>query len=225
MQLGEREIDGTDVGAVLHDLAEQLAGHRAELLLEHARNDRLLDERGDVGLLDPAEPVGQDAGADVDQALGMVSVDEPAAGPGRDLRGGDALAHDVLTEEVLRDELLQARAERLLALGDDRRVRDRQPHRMPEDGSDREPVGDRAHHRGLGASVDVAEHAVAVAGDQVHQGSEDQQGERERLHATQPAQSGGVTLAFTERNRQAARTGIRGHIGSVTTAGGNRPRA
>ena len=62
----------------------------------------------------------------------------------------------VLLEEVLAHELLQAPAEVVLALRDQRRVRDRQPERVLEQRRHREPVRDRAHHRRLGAGVHEA---------------------------------------------------------------------
>src|SRR3546814_18869936 len=39
----------------------------------------------------------------------------------------------------------------------DRRMGDRQPERMAKQGGDREPIGEPAHHRGLGEAPQIAE--------------------------------------------------------------------
>src|SRR5688500_8527231 len=88
---------------------------------------------------------------------------------------------------------------------------------MPEDRGDGEPVGDRPYHRGLGAGVHIAEHAVAVAGEQIDEGGKHQQRESERLHTAQAAQSGGIVGTLTHRDRQAGRAVARSHNRSVTT--------
>jgi hypothetical protein len=96
-----------------------------------------------------------------------------------------ALADDPLLQEVLPDELLQAAAQHLLALRDQRGVRDRETEGVLEQRRDREPVGDRAHHRRLGAGVDVAPDAVEVEGDDVHRGGEQQQPDGDGAHPAQ----------------------------------------
>ena len=68
----------------------------------------------------------------------------------------DPLADDRLLQEVLAEELLEALAQLVLALGDQRGVRDRQPERVLEQRGHGEPVGDRADHRRLGAGVHEA---------------------------------------------------------------------
>ena len=59
---------------------------------------------------------------------------------------GQLLPDHVLGQEVGGHELGQRRADGVLAVGDDRGVRDRQPERPPEQGGDREPVGQRTDH-------------------------------------------------------------------------------
>ena len=58
------------------------------------------------------------------------------------------------------------------------------PERPPEQGGDREPVGERSDHRRLGRRPDVADPGRAAvlrpAGDQVHDGGGDQQRGGER---------------------------------------------
>ena len=95
---------------VAKDLLEQLAHDRAELLLLEPRDQRLLDHRGDIGLLDVAERVGEDARALGDEAFAVAVGDEPLPYAAADSGGLDAFAYDVLAQEVVGDELLQALA-------------------------------------------------------------------------------------------------------------------
>ena len=54
-------------------------------------------------------------------------------------------------------------------------MRDRQAERVPEQRRHREPVGDRADHRGLGPGVDEPEHAVLAERGDVDDGGQQQQ--------------------------------------------------
>ena len=79
----------------------------------------------------------------------------------------------------------------VLARRDDRRVRDREPQRVAEQRRDREPVGQRADHRRLGAGLHVADPALRVRPDG-HDGHDvDQRGQDEqtRGHSLHPAQA------------------------------------
>ena len=82
------------------------------------------------------------------------------------------LGEHLAGQEVALHELAEAAADLVLALGDDRRVRDRQPERVAEQRGDGEPVGERADHRRLGDRPDVADPARPVLlvrpGDDVH---------------------------------------------------------
>ena len=120
-------------------------------------------------------------------AVRVGRIAHPDAHPAGDVGGREPLADHLLVQEVLGEELLEALAELVLAPRDQRRVRDRQPERVPEQGGHREPVGDGAHHARLGARVDEAQEPVLVEGDEVDHGREEQQTQRHALH---PAQSG-----------------------------------
>ena len=95
----------------------------------------------------------------------------------------------LLGQEVALDELAEAATDLVLAVGDDRRVRDRDPERVPEQRRDGEPVGERADHRRLGEGLHVADPAVpSVEGrHDVHRRGRQQQQQRDRLHAAQRA--------------------------------------
>jgi len=91
------------------------------------------------------------------EAPRIVRVGQPRGHPWGEPRRPDAIGQDVGVEEVLLDKLPQRRRELILALDDDRRVRDRQSQRVTEEGRDREPVRDAADHCGLSAGLHVTE--------------------------------------------------------------------
>ena len=62
----------------------------------------------------------------------------------------EPLGEHLAGEEVALHELAEAAPDLVLALRDDRRVRDRQAERVAEQRGDGEPVGERADHRRLG---------------------------------------------------------------------------
>jgi hypothetical protein len=93
----------------------------------------------------------------------MGGVRQPLAQSRTDPRPLETFVEQLLGEEVVLHELPQRRADLVLAMRDDRGVRDGDPQWMAEEGGDGEPVGQRAHHGGLGERLDVAGHAVAVA--------------------------------------------------------------
>ena len=167
------------------------------------RVDRLAEQRGDLGRPQPALDESADAfldGAVVEHldraahgvgdrpggALGVHRLAEPAPEPLADVDGCQPLRQHFVGEEVALDELTEAAADLVLAVGDDRRVRDGDPQRMPEEGGDGEPVGECADHRRLGAGAHVADPgrgAVLVGpGDQVHDRRSDEHPGGERLH-------------------------------------------
>ena len=98
------------------------------------------------------------------------------AEPLADVDAGQALGDHLAGEEVALHELAEAAPDLVLALGDDRRVRDRQPERVAEQRRHGEPVGQRADHRRLGAGPHVADPRGAVVlvlrGDEEDDGGE-----------------------------------------------------
>ena len=165
--------------------SSRLPMQRRDRLRVEARHQHVAHQLLDVVLADPAERVAGDLGDLVDGPPGVLGYGEPAAHPQRDRRGGGAVADDLLLEEVLPHELLERAAQLVLALRDQRRVRDRQPERVLEERGDREPVRDRAHHRRLGAGVDEAPEPVLAERRDVHDRGQDQQADGERAHPAQ----------------------------------------
>ena len=81
-------------------------------------------------------------------------------------------------EEVGLHELAERAADLVLAMGDDRGVRNRDAEGMTEQCGHGEPIGQRADHRCLGERPDVADPPVRLfepAGDEEHDGDEHQQ--------------------------------------------------
>ena len=169
--------------------------------------DRLAEEGGDLGGLQPLLDSGSECLLDVavvehlDDAaecigscfscpFGTGRLGQPAAEALGDPRPGEPLTDDLRREEVALHEVAEAAADVVLALGDDRRVRDRDAERVAEQRRDGKPVGECADHRRLGGGLDVADPRRLVLerpGDDEHDGGEHQQGRREKLHPPQIA--------------------------------------
>ena len=105
----------------------------------------------------------------------MLVGDEPRTGAAAHSGRGNALADDSFGQEIVGDEFLQALPQRLFAIGDDRRMRDRQAQRMTKKCSDGEPIGDRADHRGLGGGIDITPAAGLLAREDIHDRRQNQQ--------------------------------------------------
>jgi hypothetical protein len=205
MTLLEGQVDQPVVGVVAEDLGEQVAGDRRDRLLDQAWDQHLGDERLDIGVAKSVQRQRQDRGTLGHHPRRVDRVVQPLGRTCRHLGDHQAVTDDLLLQEVLLHEVLEAPAELVLAPGDQRRVRDRQAQRVLEQRRHREPVGDRAHHAGLGTGVDVAPEAVAVERDQVDERSEEEQPDRERAHPSEPTAPLGVGSALGEDHRQGHR--------------------
>ena len=100
----------------------------------------------------------------------------------------ESLDHQIAVQEVVLHELAEPGADLGLASRHDRRVRDRDAERVPEQGRDGEPIGERTDHRRLGERLDVADRAVAVAeraGQDVHDRRGQEQSGGDELHVPQ----------------------------------------
>ncbi len=174
---------------------------------EHLAEQRRSIDRIDAGLHDLFEPAldlvvvehferaAQHVGHRSCGSFGVSVVGKPRAGPLADLRPTQPLVDHLRGQEVRLDEVAQAPADVVLALADDRRVRDRDTERMAEQGGHREPVGERADHCRLGDSAYVADPRsgvlVELRNDEDHRG-DDQQRRGHRLHTTEVASASGV---------------------------------
>ena len=196
---------------VAQHLHQRRPQQRRDRLLAEPRHEGVRDEVGDVVVADLAERDHGHLGHLVDHAPGVGRLRQPGPDPGGDRRGGHPLADDVLLEEVLPHELLEPLAQLVLALGHERGVRDRQAERVLEQRRHREPVGDRADHRRLGARVDEPPEPVAPQRGGVHAGSEQQQAHGDRPHPAQPAATGLVHpgIGRDQGDRRRARRGAR----------------
>ena len=95
------------------------------------------------------------------EALGVARLGEPCGEARRRIELRQLGEHLLGAEEVRADEGREVLADPVLVARDDRRVRDRQSERMAEQRHHREPVGDRADHRGLGKCRHVAPRRMA----------------------------------------------------------------
>ena len=114
---------------------------------------------------------------------------------------------DVLRrQEVLSDELAQTLAELILLAFDDRGVWDRDAQWVPEQRGDREPVGERTHHAGLGGGAHVPDPRGGPPGlrpgaqQEDHRGAE-QEGQCDGFHPPQAATAVGIGRRVRARDR------------------------
>ena len=182
-----REVDQPVVRAVAHHFAEEGAGDGRDRLLAQSRQHRLVQQPGHRCVAEPVERGDRHADDLVGGPKGVGRHEGPGRGPRRDVGGQNPVADDLLPQEVVTHEVLQAPGQHVLLLGDERGVRDRQTHRVPEQRRHREPVGDRADHRCLGAGVDEPPGAVFAQGEDIDDRGEQQQTQRYGAHLPQPS--------------------------------------
>ena len=186
------QIDQRHVRLVRHDLPEEVPGGFGDReLLRPAAQE--LPHRGAHLLVVEQPDAGPDADGDLcgDPAR-IVVIADPAAHPKTDVERSDALTDDVLGEEVRPHEVSEVATDRVLARGDDGRVRDGQSERTLEQRRDREPVGQRTHHAGLGRGSHISGPPDAIAleheRDHVNDRRGDQGPDGHQFHASQAAQ-------------------------------------
>jgi hypothetical protein len=172
---------------------------RVQLAVDEGRDRRL-----QVGVVQQVGDGGDDRGRVAGQPLGPPGGGEELPEPARHVDGRELLLDDGAGEEVLLDERAQAGPDLVLLPRDDRRVRDRQPQRVPEQRGDGEPVGERAHHRRLGGGPHVADPGTGRRAEQ-HAPEEDGGGEQEQagrqpLHPDQVPQPRRVVERAGEGN-------------------------
>ena len=115
------------MGLFVDDALEQGAGDRRDRLAGQSGQQEVLDDAADLVVAESAEPsTGHPHDLD-HRPVAIGRHTEPRADAVGDVDRGEAFASDLLGEEVLGDELLQVATDLVLALGDDRGVRDRQP--------------------------------------------------------------------------------------------------
>ena len=161
---------------VLGEDVEQLRRRAGEVDLAHAGRHRALQEALHARVVDRAERVGEEARGVGGDGVRVRRLQQPAAQRVRGPELGDALHQRRGGEEVVLDEFRKPARDPLLVARDDRGVRDRQVERPAEQRHHREPVGERADHRGLGEGGGVVElvllrHHVAHGRGQQQSGS------------------------------------------------------
>ena len=169
-----------------HPGRRRAGGGRAQ-----ATYDGVLDHVAHLVVAHGVEDAGSDGQHLAGHPFGVDRLGHPGAHPGRHLSFAQALGDALGGEEVVGDERPQPGADVVLAFLDDRRVRDRDAHRVLEERGDGKPVGQTAHHARLGGGSHVGHPpGSVVAGDRrgdEHGGGDEEQTDRNRLH---PAQFG-----------------------------------
>ena len=162
--LGEEPVEGPQ-----HDVEQVVVaavlGHHPQGPARERRQRGGLDAaagdvlEGPVHLVVPQQIRRRDRGIGrVPGEPGRVGrLGQPGRHPGHDRGAPHPLDQGVGRQEAGLDEGAEGVAELVLALHDDRRVGDGDAERVPEQGGDREPVGEAAHHAGLDRGLEVAD--------------------------------------------------------------------
>ena len=143
--------------AGLDDLLEPGAGGRAPLGGDEVLTGQVCDEVSHVVVAEGVEHGGRDRRSLGAHALGVGRLSQPLARALRDRGARELGAHDARLEEVRLDELAERAADLVLAVRDDRGVRDRQAEWTTEQRGHGEPVGEGTHHAAFGGGAHIAE--------------------------------------------------------------------
>ncbi len=201
----EHGVEQALVVATFHGEIDRPAEHRCRRRGPDLRLDDALEPGLHLGVVEHLERAAQRVGEAVGGTPGVVGLRQPGAEAPSDAGIGEPLAEHVVGEEVLLDELAETAPDLVLALRDDRGVRDRDAERMPEQRGHGEPIGERTDHRRLRRGDHVADPrgvTVGGAGDHVHDGGGDEHPRRDDLH---PPQSG-CAIGVGQRGRHAGAT-------------------
>lgn len=119
----------------------------------------------------------------------MLRPIEPSPQPVSHPSRAQSLPCDVLGQEVVGHEVLQVAANLVLALRNDRRMRDRQTQRMPEERGHGEPVSKRTDHGCLRAGIDITPAAgvIQTQGHGIDRCGQDEQRQRDQAHPPKSA--------------------------------------
>ena len=142
------------VPAVVGEGRQQVGRERRELhlldLVEHA----LLDEVAQAGLLDGRQRLRHQPGDETRQAGGALGTGQPVGDKRGEIDLLQLFANRSGRQEIHLDEAAEIVGDAVLVGGNDRRVRDRQAERPPEQRDHRIPVGEAADRRRFGECRD-----------------------------------------------------------------------
>jgi hypothetical protein len=136
----------------------------------------------------------------------MLRLGQPLAQARGDRRRLELRAHDVAAQELGLDELTEILADLVLAVRDDRGVRDRDAERMPEQRRHGEPVGERPDHAAFGERAHVRERGDLLLereGEREEHRHEHERTEGDALHEPQPPTA--LLVRRTEQGRRRRR--------------------
>ena len=164
---------------------DRLAEQRSDLRPRQPLLDGGAEGLLDVAIVEHLDDAAEGVGGCLAGPFGVGRLGQPVAEAFGDLGAGESLTDHFRGQEVALHEVAEAAPDVVLALRDDRRVRNRDTERVAEQRGDSEPVGEGADHRRLGRRLDVADPRRLVlehAGDDEHNGGEHQQTSGKQLH-------------------------------------------
>ena len=186
-QLGQRAVEHILMATGLGHDVEHRSGGRGGVPGECAGDEEFADGAAHGLLVEQGQRLDRhraDRAGDLREVAGLTQPLAEALGGVEDL---ELAEQDFGVEEVVADELGEAVSDAVLALRDERGVRDRQAERMPEQRDDREPVGQAADGGGLaegfepGPGTGSAHHEAEAEAGQGQQ----QAAEGDQLHAAE----------------------------------------
>ena len=181
--------------------ADHLADQRSHFDLVQLAAQPFLHQAAEAVLVERAQHIPEQPSRTIAQALFPGSLlRQEAPNRCRKVHTTHAAGHDLRGEEVLPQEHRHSIGNAILVLGDDRRVRDRQPQRATKQRRYREPVRQSADHRRLGERQKIAPggmQASIVAGNKKQPRHQDEQAGGCHPHAAE-------ALLSRERGRGSA---------------------
>ena len=159
----EHGVEQALVVAAFHGEIDRPAEHRCRRDGPHPLPRRRARGGLHLVIVEHLERAAQRIGEAVGGAPGVVGLRQPGAEAPSDSGIGEPLTEHVVGEEVLLDELAETAPDLVLALRDDRGVRDRDAERMPEQRGHGEPISQRTDHRRLRRGEHVADPAASLS--------------------------------------------------------------
>jgi len=139
------------------------------------------------------------------QSPAVLGAGQPLRAALSELHGRELAGHHFAREEVALHEVAERGADAVLARRHDGRVRNGDAERMAEERRHREPVGNAAHHGGLGEGAQVAQPWIArfeQAGHDEHRCDHHEHDGGHALHLHQPDATDLVVGGDAQRRRQ-----------------------
>ncbi len=169
---------------------EELTGQARHVDQLEAGDDGGAEESADPFVVEYADRVAHRRSGVRREGLRVERVGEPCGEASCRIEMRQLGEHLLGAEKIRADEGREVLADPILVARDDRRVRDRESERVPEQRHHREPVGDRPHHRGLRECGHIAPGRMEwkqLRRRDIDKTGRNEQAERDGLHAGEVA--------------------------------------